>query len=231
MRVLKLLPIFLVAGAVGTGAKYTRTQGESDPSILAPAQETQEAKIKDITTAFTLTQEEIKALNEMEAFLKTYTGDGNYSYGSINRFIEGLKRDYKTVREEAKNRKGDEKAALEAYPNNTLIKKLLIQQGITKNGKARITSFLEEMGVDPKTGEKPDSCEIEKYVTKPVLEQFGKNVRTIKEAIEKRLGPNKRAAFKDGINLKVVQFMKDCKAGLPPSVEIVDAPQLVENKN
>jgi len=180
-----------------------------------------------------LTEEEKQAINYMEEFLTKYTGNGAYNYGSMTRFIEGLKLDYDAVYEEAKTREGTEKEALEAYPNNNFATKFLIQRGIAKRGKEQMSLFFKEIGVDENTINQPDESEIKNYVTKAELLEFGQHARALKSQRERKLPPGSTLAFKEGVSLSILEHIKSGKPGLPTSVEITkpNTEIVEENKN
>ena len=135
-----------------------------------------------------LTNEEIKVLDAVESFLKTYTGNGAYNYGSIDRFLAGLRVDYRGIIDGArekleqadakrKTKQNDAKAKKEAESNYAKAKSDLdyvekyekkalgffenmgVTNQVNKRGTQQIKEFLVEMGVDPKTADIPDDAD------------------------------------------------------------------------
>ncbi len=210
MKIIQTLPLLLVPLSLVSQEKKTEIEGQNVTSISVQAERI-------------MSDEERKALDYMEDFLgpDKYTGDGKYSYGSVSRFIEGLKRDYATVNKEGQSMTGIRGRAARAYPNTVF--KADVEAEIERKGRARVSSFLNDMGVDPKTSEKPDKAKIKNYVTKPVLEEFGKSTRTIKSMLEKDLPEGKKITFPDGISLDIVKHIKSGKTELPEGVKIVDS--------
>lgn len=154
-----------------------------------------------------LTDKENKMLDEMEDFLKTYTGNGSYNYGSIDRFLEGLRCDPVGILAGVENEK--ERQYAEDYINKKLnfVTRKLVADKINEKGKKKIEEFFKEMGVDPKTADSPDESEIKEYVTRDILLKFGDNARALKSMMEKDHG--RKIAFKNGIDLKLLSFVRE----------------------
>ena len=135
-----------------------------------------------------LTDEEVKVLDAVETFLKTYTGNGAYNYGSIDRFLAGLREDPKGIINDARekleqadakrktkqnNAKEKEKAEsdyakaksdldyAEKYGKKALgfFENIGVTNQVNKRGTQQIKEFLVEMGVDPKTADIQDDTD------------------------------------------------------------------------
>lgn len=220
IKTLKVLPFFLMPFTISGHPNSTKPSGD-DKVSFAPSQKIEILNVSPLKLK-ELQEIEKKAIAEAEIFLKTYTGNGNYNYGSINRFIEGLKIDYDTVHEEAKTLSGIERLAAMAYPKNYFLlpgSSKLVAEEIAIRGRKSISSFLDkEMGVDPKTGEVEDNSEIKNYVTKPKLEEFAKNAHIIKNMVNRALPPDQEMVFKDGISIKILNSLRERK--LPKEIGI-----------
>lgn len=216
-RVLKALPILFLPFAL-SGHLNKNELDEDIKVAVKPLDDVTPLTLKE------LQEVEKKAIAEAEIFLKTYTGNGNYNFGSINRFIKGLLIDYDTIHEEAKTLKGINRLAAMAYPKDYFLlpgSAKLVAKEIEKRGRTGMTFFLgEEMGVDPKTGEVEDKSEIKVFVTKPKLYEFAKHAHIIKNMVNRSLPLGKEMIFKAGISLKI---LSELKAGrLPKEIVIVD---------
>ena len=221
LQVLKVLPICLMPFVLDGDVTDTNLNADNEAALGLL-----EKEIENVTplSIKELQEKEKKAIEDAEIFLKTYTGNGNYNFGSINRFIEGLKLDYETVHEEAKTLKGIDKLVAMAYPKNYIFlpgSAKLVAKEIEKRARKSLTFFLgEEMGVDPKTGEVEDNSEINVYVKKPILEEFARKAHIIKNMVNRTLPPGKEMLFKEGISMKILNSLKEGK--IPKEIEIVD---------
>ncbi len=222
IKALKVLPFFLMPFTISGHPNSTRLPGDDGVSFEA----SREKEALDVSPLHLKELQDIekKAIAEAEIFLKTYTGNGNYNYGSINRFIKGLQVDYDTVHEEAKTLEGINKLAAMAYPKDYFLlpgSSKLVAKEIETRGRKSISSFLNnEMGVDPKTGEVEDNSEIKNYVTKPKLYEFAKNAHIIKNIVNRTLPPDKEMIFKDGISIKILSSLREGR--FPEGIRIID---------
>ena len=221
VKALKVLPICLMPFVLDGHSTDTNLSTDDEAALRFLEKETENVTLLSIKE---LQEKEKKAIVDAETFLKTYTGNGNYNFGSIKRFIEGLKLDYKTVHEEAKTLKGIDKLAAMAYPKDSIFlpgSAKLVAKEVEKRGRKSLTFFLEEeMGVDPKTGEVEDNSEIKVYATKPELEKFARNAHIIKSMVNRILPSGKEMLFKGGISMEILDSLK--KGKLPKEIEIVD---------
>ena len=217
--VLKVLPICLIPFALD--GHLNNTELNLDNKAILRSLEKENVTPLSLKE---LQEKEKKAIADAEIFLKTYTGNGNYNFGSMNRFIEGLKLDYKTIHEEAKTLKGIDKLAAMAYPKDYFLlpgSAKLVAKEVEKRGRKSLTFFLEEeMGVDPKTGKIEDNSEIKIYVTRPKLEEFARNAHIIKSMVNRTLPPGKEMSFKEGISMKILNSLKEGK--IPKKIEVVN---------
>jgi hypothetical protein len=223
MKLFRVLPLVLIPFTVS--AQDNDTKVTSPPASVSQTQDvtnTSEIKLPE------LNEEDLKALDAMDAFLKIY---GDYSYASMERFIRGLQGDYKTIKEEARNDPtltSTEVRAAEIYPDSILLSGLSrkgssasrVAAKVREKGEARITTFLTDMGVDPKTAKNKDTGNGKKSVTKPMLEGFGKNTRAVKKSLEVGLPEGKCIAFTAGLNPDVTAAIRQGK--LEPGIKIVD---------
>ena len=185
---------------------FPKSVGIVENAGITKAEESSLLKLRELTDL------EKKMLDEMEDFLKTYTGNGTYNYGSIDRFLEGLRCDPAGILAGAEN--DTERQYAEDYINNRLnpITRNIVARRINEKGKKKIEEFFKEMGVDPKTVDSPDESEVTKYVTREILLKFGDNARALKSIMEK--DHDTKVAFKNGIDLKLLSFVRERNARL-----------------
>jgi len=227
MKVVKIIP-FALLPLVVVGYKLTNKADDLDNSVILASQKVSKGNTVALKNP---TEEELKALDYMEAFLKKYTSNGKLNYGTIYRLQEGLKLDYKTVNEEGKSMSGFKGMAARAYPNNLLKSTYYkVQKEIERRTRTEMSSDFTDFGVDPQTEEKVDDALIENYVTKPELLEYRKSSYIFKRIIEQDLPPGKKIAFKEGVSLDAIKFVRVGKKGLPPGVEMVDIPVIIEDK-
>lgn len=221
MRILKILPFLLIPIPV---VLLNKCNNDPDSEKLAVAST---LNVKNTVAVNELTQEELKALEYLETFLKRYTSNGKLNYGTMYRLIEGLKRDYKTVNKEGKNMSGLEGMAARAYPNNLLKSTYYkVQKEVDRRARIEMISDFKDFGVDPQTEEKVDDAPIENYVTKPELLEYRKSSYLFKAIIERDLPQGKKVIFKEGVNIDAIKFVKERKKGLPSGAEVVDVSRL-----
>jgi len=178
-----------------------------------------------------LTDVEKKALDEIEDFLTKYTGNGVYNYGSIDRFIVGVRQDVKGIHDFAEKmpkenayQKLRRNAAL-AYPD-TLFKGQ-VEDETEGTARGLMGEFLEKMGVDPKTAETPDDVtDIKTLVTSDLLFRVDRNIHTLKRIIEEDQFPGTTVTFKGGISLSTVSSARKRDTAVPEGVELI-SPNLV----
>lgn len=173
-----------------------------------------------------LTQEENRILDEMEDFLRRYTGNGKFNYGSIPRMIEGLKHDYKAVHEEAQSMSGLRRRAALRYPNNRFGRVYgKIQGEIASRAYTEITHELRTFKVDPNTANKPDNAPITNFVTKGALDRFTWNSYRLDDMSKKYLPADQKVIFPDGISIEAIRFIRSREIGkelgIPPGGKIV----------
>ncbi len=223
MKLFRVLPFIFIPFTVS--AQENNTKVTSPPASVSQTQDvtnTSEIKLPG------LNEEDLKALDAMDAFFKTH---GDYSYASMERFIQGLLKDYKTIKEEARKDQtltSTEVRAAELYPDSIFLSGFSskgdsatqVAAKVRQKGTARITKFLTDMGVDPKTAKNKDNGSGKKSITKPVLEEFGKNTRAVKKSLEVGLPEGKCLAFTAGFNPEVTAAIRQGK--LEAGIKIVD---------
>ena len=170
-----------------------------------------------------LTDQENKALNELENFLTKYTGNGKLNFGTIDRLIQGLIHDYDAVNQEGQGMRGLKGFAARRYPyNRSRIVYNKIQNEVANRAYAELSNKLFNMGIDPNTACNPDNAEIKHLVTRRELEKL-ETIMPVLEKLEKKyLPPNKKLVFRQGPSVEGVRFIRSRSIGIPPGAEIVD---------
>jgi hypothetical protein len=234
MRV-SLGTVLLLLPLVSTACRYDNPAADATPQKVT-ANETGAVAIAETPTALKvqlreLTDAEKKVLDEIEDFLKTYTGNGVYNYGSIDRFIVGVRQDVKGIHDFAEKMPKENayqrlrrNAAL-AYPDTYFKGQVEDETEVTARGL--MGEFLEKMGVDPKTAETPDDInDIKTLVTSDLLFQVDRNIHTLKRIIEEDQLPGTKVAFKGGITLSLVREIRERKSPVPYGAKLSSPPLL-----
>lgn len=223
MKVLRVIPFVLIPFVSGCEQKSQLSQR---PPAVRPLIQDQNLILADSFKIPDLTPEESKALNEAEDFLKKYTGNGKFNYGTIPRLIEGLTQDYDGIHEEARTRKGLgllQRNIAKNYPNNSIeYLNERVRKEVASRGSAEISQKLSEFGVDPSTANKPDDSPNVNLVTKEKLDKFDVNFRILSKMLRKSLPPDKRVILREGFNLDAAKSIQGKNPGLPPGAEIVE---------
>ena len=209
MRPLRVVPFLLAPAFVGS--QNIQILNADEVPVIKSSTETE------------LAPEVKQALDEIEIFLQKYTGNGKFNYGSINRFVEGLKKDYKAINEEGKDMTGVEGIAARNYPNNFFQwMNTMVEKEVEKRATTEVSSELAKFGVDPATAKNPDSALVTNYVTKAELNKLKDNIHIVMGSLNKSLPKDKKLVCKEGMTQEIVIFLREGQAGIPPGTELVD---------
>lgn len=221
MKAMRLLPFLAIPLSLG----YQRGQ-----SAIRADDAVQTSQVQKTTSIELIPEQEKQVLNDMKVFLKTFTGNEKFNYGTIWRMLEGVVLDYTGIKREARNdptlSSSDLDAALK-YPKNFLgFVNAAVKAKVRSKARAKMVNSLTETGVDPDTEKKPDKVRITKYVTIADLDTYRDNVKIFKAILNRTVTvpDGKKIVFKEGISIEAIDHVLEGKEGLPPGAEIVDIP-------